>query len=241
MSGQPLDFFEQLGDLSCNVLRNMGGQILGYNSSLGKSYGFSWQVTMSVKTRSLNQQSSQILTILQRRLLLRISKVVRGDSGHCISIYLFHYVLPFPKFCNHPWSLAIRRLPSINEIRAFAQFFVFYILFSLQRLHLLLIITFKAKRLKSKIDFSKKRDLYNSIYFEICDDTVTTKNGGPRNEHTPCVLRRFISLTKVHQVILLVCARSLYVSQIVKDDTSQCKVQYWVRDPIISSQVMVHL
>ena len=29
--GQPLDYFEQFGDLSCNFLRNMGGKILGYN------------------------------------------------------------------------------------------------------------------------------------------------------------------------------------------------------------------
>ena len=31
---QLLSNFEPLGDYSCNVLRNMGGKILGYNSDL---------------------------------------------------------------------------------------------------------------------------------------------------------------------------------------------------------------
>ena len=31
MSGQPLDYLEQLEDFSCNVLSIIGGQILGYN------------------------------------------------------------------------------------------------------------------------------------------------------------------------------------------------------------------
>ena len=32
MSDQLLEYFGQLGDFSCNVLRNMGGKILGYNN-----------------------------------------------------------------------------------------------------------------------------------------------------------------------------------------------------------------
>ena len=129
----------------------------------------------------MKQQSSRILTILQQKLLLRISKVVRGDSGHCISMYLFHYVLPFPKLCNHPWSLAFADYHSINEIRAFAQLFVFLLLFSLQRHHLLLIITVKEKGLKIKISFSKRKEIFtNSIYFGICDETMTTRMVIPR-------------------------------------------------------------
>ena len=50
---------------------------------------------------------------------------------------------------------------SINEIRAFAQLFVFLFLFSLQRHHLLLIITVKAKRLKeAKLTFQKREAIF---------------------------------------------------------------------------------
>ena len=38
MSDQSLDYFEQLGDFSCNVLRNMGEKILGYNNYQRKKF-----------------------------------------------------------------------------------------------------------------------------------------------------------------------------------------------------------
>ena len=43
LSGQLLNFLEQFGDITCNVLRNMKGKILGYNNSVTLwSLIFSW-------------------------------------------------------------------------------------------------------------------------------------------------------------------------------------------------------
>ena len=93
--------------------------------------------------------------------------------SQCIFSIMYYH---FPNFVIIHGVSTFTDYHSINEIRAFTQFFVFLILFSLQRLHLLLIITFKAKILNNKIDFSKLKKMFTIyFYFEICDETMTIK------------------------------------------------------------------
>ena len=150
-------------------------------------------MTTSDKTWSSKQQSSRILTILQQKLLLRISKVVRGIVvivSQCIFSIMYYH---FPNFVIIYGVSPFANYHSINEIRPFTQFVVFLILFSFQRLQLLLIIIFKAKRLNNKIDFSKKKDVYNLLLLWELWWSNYNKNGDPRNGQTQVVLRSFCS------------------------------------------------
>ena len=110
--------------------------------------------------------------------------------------------------------------------------------FSLQRLHLLLIITFKAKRLKRKIDFSKKEIF--TIQFTLGFVMKQWQQRWWSQEWTNSVC--FKRIYFFHEGFLRSfcwCAQSLCVSLIVKDDISGYKVQYWVCDTAIPSQVLV--
>ena len=85
--------------------------------------------------------------------------------SQCIFSIIYYH---FPNFVIIHGVSPFADYRSINEIRACTQFFVFLFLFSLQRLHLLLIITVKAKRLKeAKLTFQKKREEIIIIQFTL--------------------------------------------------------------------------
>ena len=46
------------------------------------------------------------------KVIVQEFKVITENSGHCISMYLFQYILPFSQLCNYLWSLSIHGLPS---------------------------------------------------------------------------------------------------------------------------------
>ena len=146
---------------------------------------------------------------------------------HFPNFVIIHGVSPFADY------------HSINEIRAFTQFFVFLFLFSLQRRHLLLIITFKAKRLKSKIDFSKKEEIFTIQFtLEFVMKQWQQEWWSQEWTNSGCFKKGYSLHESIYQVILLVDAQSLCASQMVKDDISGCKVQYWICDPTISSWLL---
>ena len=61
------------------------------------------------------------------------------------------------------------------------------------------MITFKEKRLKNKIDFSKKEEIFTIyFYFEICDETITTKMVIPGMDKLRLFWEAFVSLGKAY-------------------------------------------
>ena len=110
----------------------------------------------------------------------------------------------------------------------------FLFLFSLQRLHLLLIIIFKAKRLNNKIIFQKEFTTY--FYFRFCDSRGKQKWWSQEWTNSSSFEKFCFPLEGFLMTFLLVCVWFLYI----EDDINWRKVHYWVCDSSVPSQVLVH-
>ena len=104
----------------------------------------------------------------------------------------------------------------IFELLTNSLYFLFY--FSLERLHLLLIITFKARRLNNIIDFFKK-NLQFAFTLEFVMRKKKQQNGDPRNGQTLVCFKKF-----------------LFPSGSFTQDDSP----YWVHDSGILGQVWIN-